>query len=1072
MRKLLTKGSIIKQNNRSYIIDDIVGTGSSCVVYNGHMALNRTPLKIRIKECYPDSPAVSRKPDNSLAFSEKDTRKRMLEAFEASYNNQLNFQNENNLTNVTVRIEESLCNYNNTLYQITAYENGTSFDKAKLSLYDSFRAIKALCKVLDIYHNAGYLHLDVKPSNFMVIPETPELVKLFDFDSFVKMSCLTSSSVNISYSKEWAAPEVRLNMTGKISPASDVYSVGALVYSLIFNTLPDFNTTLSYGNYDFSTSEILSISNPALKPALADFFTNTMAPSVNKRTHNMTNTIAMLDNLINLANPDNLYIADTLPVICNYFCGRNEELSRLSDILANNKIAIISGITGVGKSELAKQYTLKYKNNYAGTIFLHNNNSLLDMLLSNQLHFSSTVDFKNIDECINTLSLTLTPKHLMVLDNITDFDDSILLRLLSLPCKFLITTKLTNSQYEGGTFLKLTGLPKSDLTNIFYNYYNGRLNSSEVKLLDEILENIEDFTILMPLIAKQMEAGDLSISDIAPIFNNGLFNDFDETIRYTKDQTTKNASLSEHLISLFNLSPLDNDAKKVLFILSLLSPGQINRKFLKELCGLKNMNTINTLTSKGWIEYDEENRLISVHDIIAQIFRKQLYNDETISEILGKATDISSHIFSDYADYLTFSEDISNLTLLNNYNNAYMLYILIRNLPVSEKFTETILHIAANICIVAPQLAESIINMPCVTNYYETDLFLAGYINYVVDGTLAYKYKNKTDLSNVYLHLILANAYCEKFLKNPPSIYRAGDVIQATLIVTSEILDNSDYAKDDMLRAKLYNAAAIIVLNLAGRLDAEYICHDSFCELIDYIFTLIKYLTDNHHIKAVKIQSLLMNYINDSKSELAARKCSHVSMGMMSMYHIEAVMNDAKIKPADKFYYALYLTDNSSPHTKDAYLLYEYFMECGNKGIFSNYYDNFMKLTLLNLFVESSLYNKNDKVFKYLEDYKTVVESYGKCDLEFIELLSSFTFIPNHFISNPKALECYKLILDITLGIIEKYTLKDLYSLDAAIQEALALFIQDCGYLTTIAKDADFSTKVKHLNSLTGIVFQ
>ena len=66
-------------------------------------------------------------------------------------------------------------------------DNGVSYNEVKdESLKDILKTSLAITKALGVYHKNGYLHLDIKPSNVLVIPETKELVKLFDFDSVVK----------------------------------------------------------------------------------------------------------------------------------------------------------------------------------------------------------------------------------------------------------------------------------------------------------------------------------------------------------------------------------------------------------------------------------------------------------------------------------------------------------------------------------------------------------------------------------------------------------------------------------------------------------------------------------------------------------------------------------------------------------------------------------------------------------------------------------------------------------------------------------------------------------------------
>lgn len=112
---------------------------------------------------------------------------------------------------------------NGTLYSVTDITEGTTFDKDKSKgLSDILKTALALSKVVGKYHNSGYLHLDIKPSNFLVIPETRELVVLFDMDSVTSMDDIKNENVRcVPYSKGWAAPEQMQGQIAKLCPATD-----------------------------------------------------------------------------------------------------------------------------------------------------------------------------------------------------------------------------------------------------------------------------------------------------------------------------------------------------------------------------------------------------------------------------------------------------------------------------------------------------------------------------------------------------------------------------------------------------------------------------------------------------------------------------------------------------------------------------------------------------------------------------------------------------------------------------------------------------------------------------------
>ena len=124
------------------------------------------------------------------------------------------------LINSTVNPAE-IIRKNNTVYILMTLDEGEDYAKYNdKSLKEVFMHIKSLALIIKKYHEQGYLHLDIKPENIFILPESAEHILLFDFDSLMVADELVNGGQNgLSFSKGFSAPE---QIQGKIRKMGNI----------------------------------------------------------------------------------------------------------------------------------------------------------------------------------------------------------------------------------------------------------------------------------------------------------------------------------------------------------------------------------------------------------------------------------------------------------------------------------------------------------------------------------------------------------------------------------------------------------------------------------------------------------------------------------------------------------------------------------------------------------------------------------------------------------------------------------------------------------------------------------
>jgi serine/threonine protein kinase len=107
-----------------------------------------------------------------------------------------------------------------------------------LSLDEIIAIVTQIGEALDYIHEVGIIHRDVKPDNILITQDARICLADFGIARIIALDGDQTGSGAILGTPAYMSPEHILSDGKEISPASDIYSLGVILYELISGKLP------------------------------------------------------------------------------------------------------------------------------------------------------------------------------------------------------------------------------------------------------------------------------------------------------------------------------------------------------------------------------------------------------------------------------------------------------------------------------------------------------------------------------------------------------------------------------------------------------------------------------------------------------------------------------------------------------------------------------------------------------------------------------------------------------------------------------------------------------------------
>ncbi len=344
-----------------------------------------------------------------------------------------------------------------------------------------------------------------------------------------------------------------------------------------------------------------------------------------------------IDQFIHLIQKDlNLYLTKTFPPsgeskIQKYLTpkpaktidliGREEELKDIAHTLERtDRVLLVNGLGGVGKTELCKRYFWDNIDNYIHLAWVdvvgNTRESFVSAFNIEGIGFSEGDSIDERFEKIMGFLNRLDKNSLLVVDNIENPGDEDLDSIRALPFKVIANSRLNFEGFETHT---LDFLSPEKCKDLFYKHYKGKKDDTYV---DKIVDRCGSHTLSVELLARTAQNAALPIKSLYEKletrgFNlNDVIGDKVHTFWHNENERKR---FFNHLLKIFDLSDVTKGELHILTNLSVLPPIYISISDFCEWMELETKEDVNSLVFKGWLK--QEGFTIFMHQVIQEVIR-------------------------------------------------------------------------------------------------------------------------------------------------------------------------------------------------------------------------------------------------------------------------------------------------------------------------------------------------------------------------------------------------------------------------------------------------------------------
>ena len=275
-----------------------------------------------------------------------------------------------------------------------------------------------------------------------------------------------------------------------------------------------------------------------------------------------------------------MILCNKLPSCNQAFIGRKDEIKAIASHLSNQSVLFITGMAGIGKSEVAKAYAQTNRKKYTNIIYLYYTGDLRKDIANltfadDSVEMNEEVRFQNHYKVMQKLQTDT----LLILDNfnVLPKDEPFLKELMKNDMQLLITSRCKFKNYDS---IEIKELDKDkELKKLFYKHCPSAKRDPDS--VSAIIEEVNCHTLTVCMAALTLEASGMEPEELLQELRSCGIGQNMEEIEVFKDDEFSYASMIGHLRMLMKLNRLNEDSIDILRSLSLLPVSGVYKSAFK-----------------------------------------------------------------------------------------------------------------------------------------------------------------------------------------------------------------------------------------------------------------------------------------------------------------------------------------------------------------------------------------------------------------------------------------------------------------------------------------------------------